>query len=145
MTPEETAALVRAALAALNARDFERWRALLHPDVEIRSRIVRSAGDDWFRGYAGAREWWEAIARTYDEADFGADEVVVAGDRAVIRVRARFVVRGVAVEHAAWQAARFQDRRFRVWARYETEEEARARAGIGSGAGVRIAFRSGHA
>jgi ketosteroid isomerase-like protein len=140
MTPEETAAVVHAAFAALNAGDLPAWLEAMHPDIEIRSRVVHSAsGADWFRGYAGARAWWDAIDRTYDETRLIGEQVVVDGDRAVITVRARFVVGGDVVEHVAWQAARFVGRRFRVWARYDTEAEAYAAAGMQPGSGVRVA------
>jgi ketosteroid isomerase-like protein len=140
MSPDETAAVVHAALAALNAQDLQGWLERLHPDIEIRSRVVHgAAGDDWFRGYTGAREWWEAIARTYDRTELTGESVVVDGGRAVITVRARFVVGGDAVEHTAWQAARFEGRRFRMWARYDSEDEAYAAAGMEPGAGVPVA------
>lgn len=139
MSPEETAAVVHAGFAAINTQDLPGWLERLHPDIEIRSRVVHAtAGDDWFRGYAGAREWWEAMAGTYDQTELTGEAVVVDGDRAVITVRARFVVGGEAVEHTAWQAARFEGRRFRVWARYDSEDEAYAAAGMVPGAGVPV-------
>jgi ketosteroid isomerase-like protein len=137
MTPEETAAVIQAAFAAFNGGDLPAWLDALHPDIELRSRIVHPAGEEWFRGYAGARAWWEAIAGTYDETRLIPEAIVVDGDRAVITVRARFVVGDDVVEHGAWQAARFAGRRFRVWARFDTEEEAYAAAGIARGEGVR--------
>ena len=139
MSPDETATVVHAAFAAFNAKDLQGWLERLDPDIRIRSRVVHAtAGDDWFRGYAGAREWWEAIAGTYDQTELTDEAVVVDGDRAVITVRARFVVGGEAVEHTAWQAARFEGRRFGVWARYDSEDEAYAAAGMAPGAGVPV-------
>jgi len=63
MSPDETAAVVHAGFAAINAQDLQGWLERLHPYIEIRSRVVHAAaGDDWFHGYTGAREWWEAMA-----------------------------------------------------------------------------------
>jgi ketosteroid isomerase-like protein len=142
MSPDETAAVVHAGFAAINGQDLHGWLERLHPDIEIRSRVVHAAaGDDWFHGYTGAREWWEAMAGTYDQTELTGESVVVDGDRAVITVRARFVVGGEAVEHVAYQAARFEGRRFRIWARYDSEDEAYAAAGMSPGAGVHVADR----
>ena len=76
--------------------------------------------------------------RTYDESAIELEALRVDGDRAVTRVRASFVIAGVAVEHTASQAARFSGGRFVWWARFESDEDAGEAVGLPPGAGVEV-------
>ena len=129
MSPEE---LVRAAYAAMNADGLEALLALMDPAVEIRSLAIQSREGDWFRGYVGVRDWWEALSATYDHMRFElvAMHVDAAGDRAVAELRAAFVVGDFAVETEGWQSVRFRGGRILSWARWDTEAEARAAVGM---------------
>ena len=129
--------MIQTALAAMTAGDLRRLLTVFHPDVELRSLVVQSATGS-FRGHAGAREWWVALSRTYDESAIELEALRVDGDRAVTRVRASFVIAGVAVEHTAWQAARFSGGRFVWWARFESDEDAGEAVGLPPGAGVEV-------
>jgi ketosteroid isomerase-like protein len=137
VTPEETLAVIQTALAAMTAGDLRGLLAVFDPDVELRSLVVQSARGS-FHGHAGAREWWVALSRTYDESAIELEELRVDGDRAVTRVRASFTIGGVRVEHTAWQAARFSGRRFVWWARFDSDAEAGAAVDLPPGAGVQV-------
>jgi ketosteroid isomerase-like protein len=128
MPPEH---LIRAAYDAMNADDLEALLALMDPGVEIRSEAVRApGGGEWFRGYVGVREWWNAMRDTYDRARFELRELHVDGDRAVAELTGRFEVNDELVEVVGWQSARFHKERLLMWARYRTEREARASVGM---------------
>lgn len=129
--------MIQTALAAMTAGDLRRLLTVFDPDIELGSRIVQSASGS-FRGHAGAREWWMALSRTYDESAIELEALRVDGDRAVTRVRASFVIAGVAVEHTAWQAARFSGGRFVWWVRFESDEEAGDAVGLPPGSGVEV-------
>jgi ketosteroid isomerase-like protein len=127
MSPEE---LIQAGYAAMNAGDLEGLMALLDPTIELRSLAVGSARGGWFRGYAGVRDWWDALTQTYDEFEFTLRGLDVEGDRAVAALTARFRIGDERIEHDAWQAARFRSGRIVLWARFATEDEARAWLGM---------------
>jgi ketosteroid isomerase-like protein len=119
----------RQAYAALNARDFEAFLALVDPDVEFRSLIAESEGQT-YRGHEGVREWWEGVRGSLGGLSFETRGIREVGDGLVTEIIVTGEVGGVAVPQRMWQALRFRNGRAAWWHTYRSEQEALDAVGL---------------
>jgi hypothetical protein len=137
VTPEEARALVLRCYAAVNRRDINGFLAGMDPEIEVRSLVLQPARGDAFRGYAGVRDWWNAMFATQD-LELTLVRMRVDGDAAAIELVLRTQVGDTRGEVTMWHGARFRDGRVVAFGLCASEEEAAAAAGLGAGAGVTL-------
>jgi ketosteroid isomerase-like protein len=80
------------ALYARLVRDFERrdcesYLEVVHPDVEFTT--VAFGEERIFRGHAGVREWWQALAERPGYDAYASTATAIADDAVLIRARIR--------------------------------------------------------
>ena len=81
----ELRALAVEAYDALNARDLDRFMALLADDVEFTSLIAEAEGVS-FRGREGVRTWWDTVVASFRDVHWEILEWITGpGMRVVVR------------------------------------------------------------
>ena len=78
--------ILRQVVEAWNARDIERFVALIHPDAELRTMRAQLEGKA-YRGRDGARQAAADIDEDWGELRMELEEVQVTEDRAFARIR----------------------------------------------------------
>jgi ketosteroid isomerase-like protein len=127
---QELRALAESAYEALNARDLDRFLALLADDVEFTSLIAEAEGVS-FRGRDGARTWWDTVVANFDEVHWEILEMTTGPDaRGVVHFRITATMGGVPLEQTMWQATRMRDGKVSWWGVFRTEPEALEAAGL---------------
>jgi ketosteroid isomerase-like protein len=120
----ENVEATRRAYEAFNRRDWETFAALMHPDVEVQSRLVAMEGA--YRGEKGLRDWREAIMRFLPDYTVEIEEVRDLGD--VVLLRSLGTGHGAASETPVhdpfWQALEWRDGKCVWWRNCSTEAEA---------------------
>lgn len=86
----ETLALVQRFGDAFNAHDVDTVMALMTEDCVFENTSPAPDGER-YEGQAAVRAFWERLFTASPEADFTTEELVAAGDRAVVRWRYDFV------------------------------------------------------
>ena len=87
MTPEERIALAEAMVAALNARDLERYFALTHPEFEIHTDPSWPGGEVTVHRDA-IRRFYERLFDDWDELRYErVSDPVAVGERVLARDR----------------------------------------------------------
>ena len=115
---------------AFNRGDFDSAAAMLHPDMEY----FPPGGQAPIRGAPAMRAWMEPDA--FAEQHVEIDEITIAGDRVLVRQRARnrAAGSGIEMEVTSWSVWTFDEdlraTRLEVFLHHE-ETEARAAAGLG--------------
>jgi ketosteroid isomerase-like protein len=82
---------VRWTYELINRSDVDGWLATLHPDCVFRdpTRPNLSDPEGLYRGREGARSYWEDWEDVWDGMRVRIEEVIEAGDRLVVRIRAK--------------------------------------------------------
>ena len=97
-SPQDGRKQLEAALAALNARDFDSLTELLDPAVEFRSVLGAAEGEAAYTGIDGLRKWAEEVDAVWEDWH---QEVVdyreVGESQAVAVIRATGKARGSGV------------------------------------------------
>ena len=126
---EDVERVVRAGYAAANGGDFDALLPLLDPGIEFNSLIAEVEGRT-YRGYAGAREWWEGVASSLNGLTFDPQEITVFGSSALVRLRVSGTVEGVEVPQTMWHSLRVRDGLVTWWHLARSREEAARSLGL---------------
>jgi ketosteroid isomerase-like protein len=120
----ENVELVRRAYDAFNRRDWRALNEVMHPDVEVESRLVAMEGA--YRGEQGLRSWREAILGFLPDYTVEADEIRDLGD--ITLARSVGTAHGAASETPVhdpfWHAAEWREGRCVWWRNCSAEAEA---------------------
>src|SRR2546426_8198948 len=108
-TPQGKREQVEAAVAALNARDFEALGEMpFHPDMELRSVLTAVEGGTTYHGIQGLRQWAQDVDSIFERFHSELIDVrEVDDDRAIVIAR----VTG----RARTSGAPFDERRTGIW------------------------------
>ena len=116
--------LTRRAYDAFNTRDWKTFGVLMHPDIEVQSRLVAMEGA--YQGEEGLRDWREAIMNFLPDYTVEIEEIRDLGD--VILLRSLGTAHGVASETPVhdpfWQVLEWRDGKCVWWRNCSTEAEA---------------------
>jgi ketosteroid isomerase-like protein len=121
---ETNVELTRRCYAAFNSRDWETFAALMHPDIEVQSRLVAMEGR--YRGDEGLRRWRDAIMGFIPDYTVEIEEVRDLGEVTLLRSvgRGHGAASGTPVHDPFWQALEWRDGRCVWWRICSTEAEA---------------------
>jgi len=122
-------AIAEGAYAALNAKDFEAFLAMIDEDVEFTSMVAEAEGTT-FHGHDGVRAWWNTVLGSFDESHWQLLEFRGSHDTAIMKVRMTGTLAGVEVAQTMWQVARARDGNLLGWTFFRGEEEAELVAGF---------------
>ena len=116
--------LTRRAYDAFNRRDWTAFAELMHPDIEVQSRLVAMEGS--YRGEEGLRRWRDAIMENIPDYTVEPDEVRDLGEITLMRSHGRGhgVASGTPVVDPFWQAIEWRDGQCVWWRNCSTEDEA---------------------
>ena len=124
MAPESTSDLTRRAYDAFNRRDWDAFRELMDPEVEVESRLVAVEGG--YHGHEGLRRWWDDFLGMVPDYTLEIEELRDLGDMALGHLRGV----GHGASSAAplldeiWQPVQWRDGRCVWWRISATESEA---------------------
>jgi SnoaL-like domain len=111
------------AYEAFNSRNWHAFGALMHPEIEVESRLVAMEGG--YRGEKGLRSWREAIMGFIPDYTVEVEEIRDLGD--VTLVRSMGTGHGAASETPVhdpfWQALEWRDGLCTWWRNCNTEAE----------------------
>jgi ketosteroid isomerase-like protein len=117
-------ALARAAYAALNEGDRDKFLSLVAEDVEFTSMVAEAEGSV-FRGHSGVVAWWKRVPDAFENVNWEVLEVRESGDdEGVVKIRMSGRLAGVDLAQIMWMAARKRESRVTWWAFHRTEAEA---------------------
>src|SRR5262245_26467454 len=109
---EENVELIRAAMEALNRRDFNDWVAFADTDIEARSLIVGELeGGEPYHGHDGLRAYWDRLFGLAPDMNVEIDEIRVLGDFTVsrIHIRGHGIESDAPIDQVAWQIAAWRN------------------------------------
>jgi hypothetical protein len=108
---------------AIGENDFERFVAVVDPDVEFPS-LVAEAEAVTYRGHEGVRRWWDSIREAF--TDFWAEgiELRYVGDQILAEIRLCGTFQDMKVEQTIWQLLNVKDGLVVSWTIFRTEAEA---------------------
>ena len=105
------------AFDAFNRRDLDAFLGLIHAEVEFTTRFIEMAGDPYYRGHEGIREWWEDLFRIFP--DFSVETLGARdlGDIVISTVHARGhgVDSDAPFEQTLWGASEWRDGKVVWW------------------------------
>ena len=129
--------LVRRAIGAFRGRDLDGLLELLSPDVRIRSLLTEAERPD-YHGYAGVRDWFQAVFEVFPDWCPEPRDVRVFGAAAVspLDVTATAVASGVPIEQVYWLGVHQSDGLLDFVGFFRSEDTARDALGLGSEAGA---------
>jgi ketosteroid isomerase-like protein len=124
VAPSENVELTRRAYDAFNNRDWRTFGDLMHPDIEVESRLVAMEGG--YRGEEGLRSWRDAITGFLPDYRVEIEEVRDLGD--IVLLRSLGTAHGAAsatpVHDPFWQVLQWREGKCAWWRNCSTEAEA---------------------
>ena len=87
---DTTRDVIEAFNAALNRHDIDAVMALMTPDCVFENTMPVPDGER-FEGQEAVRGFWEMLVANSPQAHFSTEELITAGDRAVVRWRYHWV------------------------------------------------------
>jgi hypothetical protein len=122
---QENVDLTRQAYAAFNSHNWDTFVTLVDEDVEVESRLAAMEGG--YHGYAGLRQWWDAVLEAMPDYTVEIEELRdLGGD--VTLARSRGSGHGAAsatpVIDPFWHAIRWRNGKIVWWRNCSTEAEA---------------------
>jgi ketosteroid isomerase-like protein len=123
--------LLRRAFEAFNNRDADALVAIVDPEFEMITRVVRLEGRS-FRGYGGVRDYWRFLDEGWREIVFELVDAKDAGPHVLAAYRMRGVSRdhGVAVDQPVSMLITFRDDKLLRLQTFFDPAEAVAAAGL---------------
>jgi ketosteroid isomerase-like protein len=116
--------LTRQAYDAFKRRDWKTFASLMHPDIEVESRLVAMEGS--YRGEDGLKRWREAIMGFIPDYTLDLREIRDLGD--IVLVHSVGTGHGAASEAPVhdpfWQAIELRDGKCVWWRNCATEAQA---------------------
>jgi ketosteroid isomerase-like protein len=129
---EDSLALARAWLGALNSGDYEAVLAATAEEVVIVPRLAAVEGDT-YEGHAGLRRWLELRAEVWAEMEGELTDLRPVGDGVVgVGVLRGSSTTGLTVEEPIAGVIRFRDGKAYWVGFFRTEAEALEAAGLGA-------------
>jgi ketosteroid isomerase-like protein len=128
---EENVELVRRWFEGLTTRDYAAFPELAHPDFVLDlSRNIFNP--DTYRGVDGLRLFAERVDEMWDELEARPEEIIDAGDRAVVAVRMKGTGRGgIEGEMVVFSVYEFRDGKIaRITGGFRERDEALEAAGL---------------
>jgi SnoaL-like domain len=124
MSPSENVELTLRACHAFNGRDWEAFSALMHPDIEVESRLVAMEGG--YRGEEGLREWRDAITGFLPDYTVEVQEIRDVGDLVLVHSlgTGHGATSTTPVHDPFWQVLEWRDGKCLWWRNCSTEAEA---------------------
>ena len=124
MSPSENVELTRRAYQAFNARDWRAFSEMMHPEIEVESRLVAMEGG--YRGEQGLRNWREAIIGFLPDYSVEIEEVRDLGDIVVLRSlgTGHGAASSTPVHDPFWQVLQWREGKCVWWRNCSTEAEA---------------------
>jgi ketosteroid isomerase-like protein len=97
---------------AFNARDLERLRIEMHPEVEFESRFAH-AGGTTYRGHDGIRGWLADLADAWEDIAVELERTRAVGDRtiALITLHGKGRASGIELHERAAHEIRWREGR----------------------------------
>ena len=128
---QENVEIVRREYAAMAARDWDALAELWHPEIEY--EVLMGAGT--FRGIEQITQFFDSYSSPYSEFEVEAEEILSAGNQAVVAVE-RLVGRGLkGSDTGAWVQERFARlitfKDGRIWRAKEYSTRAEALEAVG--------------
>jgi hypothetical protein len=122
--------LARCAYDALNRRDLDTFIGLMHPEIQVESRLVVMEGG--YRGLDGVRRWWDDFLGAFPDYMVEIEELRDLGEVTLSysRGRGRSAGRDAPFVDALWQPIRWVDGKIIWWRVCSTEAEALEAAGL---------------
>ena len=126
---EENVEIVRRAYDALSRHDFNTFKALHDPDVELTP--LRPEGAT-YRGHDGVRTYWDELFDVFPDFNVEIDDVREVGDLMLIaaRISGRGKGSDVPVGQPIWQLGEIRGGRVIWWRSYPSEAQALEAAGL---------------
>jgi len=117
--------LTHRAYEAFNARDWRAFSELMHPDIEVQSRLVAMEGA--YRGEEGLRSWRDAIMGFLPDYTVKIEEIHDLGDVMLVRSlgTGHGASSGTPIHDPFWHALEWKDGLCVWWRNCSTEAEAR--------------------
>jgi hypothetical protein len=111
------------AYEAFNNRDWAAFAALMHPEIEVQSRLVAMEGA--YQGEQGLRRWRDAIMGFIPDYRVEIEEVRDLGDVTLIRSlgTGHGATSDTPVHDPFWQAIEWRDGKCIWWRNCSTEAE----------------------
>jgi ketosteroid isomerase-like protein len=129
---EQNRDLVQRAFDAFNARDLDRFLALMDAEVEFTpyERAVEGLGP--YRGHQGVRSWWDDSFAALPDFRVEPGEIRAIGDVTLThgRLHGQGAASGATFERELWHVARWRDKKQIWWSAFESEAEALEAAGL---------------
>jgi uncharacterized protein len=121
---QENVELTKRCYEAFNSRDWAAFAELMHPDVEVQSRLVAMEGI--YSGEDGLRRWRDAIVENLPDYVVEIAELRDLGEITLMRSlgKGHGVTSGTPVVDPFWQAIEWRDGRCIWWRNCSTEAEA---------------------
>jgi hypothetical protein len=110
---------------AFNRRDWDAFQGLMHPEVQVESRLVSMEGEP-YSGHEGLRRWWDSIFGALPDYTVEVQELRDLGEITLgyMRGRGHGAASGTPVVDPFWQPIRWQDGKCIWWRNCATETEA---------------------
>jgi ketosteroid isomerase-like protein len=120
------------AFEAINRRDLDAFLGLIDPEVEFTTRFIEMAGDPYYRGYDGIREWWEDLLGIFPDFRVETQEARDLGDLVIgaVHVRGRGVDSDAPFEETLWGVSEWRNGKVVWWQTFGSEAEALEAAGL---------------
>jgi ketosteroid isomerase-like protein len=125
---QENVEVVRRVYDALSGRDFNTFRALHDPDVELTP--LRPEGAT-YRGHDGVRRYWDELFDVFPDFNVEIDDIREIGDLMLItaRIRGHGMGSNVPIEQPIWQVGELRAGRIIWWRSFACKSEALEAAG----------------
>jgi ketosteroid isomerase-like protein len=130
---QENVEIVRRVVAAINQRDADAFVATVSPDVEWEDAVFWTERPRTFRGWKGAREWFNQVLEPWASLHLEAEEVTdVCDDRfvAAFDFTARGKESGVETQLRFWVLCNVADGRITRREVFRERAEALKAAGL---------------
>ena len=120
------------AFDAINRRDLDAFLGLMDPEVKFTTRFTEMAGDPYYRGHDGIREWWEDLLGIFPDFSVETLEVRDLGDLVInaVHVRGHGVDSNASVAETLWGAAEWRNGKVVWWQTFWNEAEALEAVGL---------------
>ncbi len=116
---------------AMRRRDLHAVLDIMHPELELTSRILEVEGVV-YRGHEGMRRFAEEVWSVFPDWRPEVEEPRAVGEAVVAKVRGagRGVGSGIELDMTAWQVVDFRDGKVISMHGYPTQEEALEAVGL---------------
>jgi ketosteroid isomerase-like protein len=120
------------AFDAINRRDLDAFVGLMDPEVKFTTRFIVMAGDPYYRGHDGIREWWEDLLGIFPDFSVETLEVRDLGDLVIgaVHVRGHGVDSDAPFEETLWGAVEWRNGKVVWWQTFWDEAEALEAVGL---------------